>query len=59
MTQEWDASHFPQDCLLTLTGDYVKQWKEHFEEILNLNSVASMESEELSEALPIFLAEVV
>ncbi len=46
---------------MTLTGDIVKQWKEHFEELLNLTNTFSGEEaefEDSGEASPISLAEV-
>ncbi len=44
--------------MLTLTGDIVEQWKEHFEELLNASSVEEAEFEDSGEASPISLAEV-
>ena len=47
--------------LLTLTGDIVGQWKEHFEDLLNPTGMSSLEEAELhdsGEVSPISLAEV-
>lgn len=47
--------------LLTRTGDIARQWKEHFEELLNASNMSSKEEEEVEdsgETSPISKAEV-